>query len=250
MPTTAPFETLTAEYDDWFETNRDAYRAELAALERVLAKGSADTTDYGEADRSATLEIGVGTGRFAGPLEIPVGIDPAMNPLLEARDRGVDPIRGVAERLPVRDDTFECVVVITVWCFLDDIEGALAETRRVLASDGELVVAFLDRSSPMGRVYQENKDESPFYADARFVTGEEVCTHLEDAGFVVRERLQTVFNDSDDAGSEPGGAATSDAGDDTDGDTLDDGNHDLDADDPIHEGHGEGLFGVVRAALE
>lgn len=228
MPTTAPFETLTDEYDEWFDSNRDAYRAELAALERLLPE-NIDSID-GEDDTIAptTLEVGVGTGRFAGPLEIPLGIDPAANPLSEARDRGVEPVRGVAERFPVRDDTLERVLFVTVWCFLEDIERTLAETRRVLAADGELVVAFLDRSSPLGQVYQETKDESPFYADAQFVTGEEVCGALEEGEFVVRDRLQTVFeSDTDD---EPADDSVSV--------------------DPVRSGHGDGLFGVVRATLE
>lgn len=233
MPTTAPFETLTDEYDAWFESNRDAYRAELAALERLLPDkiGSIDGED--DTAGPTTLEVGVGTGRFAGPLGIPVGIDPAANPLSEARERGVEPIRGVAERLPVRDRALERVVFVTVWCFLDDLERALAETRRVLAADGELVVAFLDRSSPLGQGYQATKDESPFYADAQFVTGEEVCGALEDAGFVVRDRLQAVFDES--GGDEP-------AGDELAAEPT--------TTDRVRSGHGDGLFGVVRATLE
>ncbi|AHG00454.1 type 11 methyltransferase [Halostagnicola larsenii XH-48] len=228
MPTTAPFETLTDEYDEWFDSNSDAYRAELAALERLFPENIASTDDEDDIIVPAALEVGVGTGRFAGPLEIPVGIDPAANPLSEARKRGVAPVRGVAEHLPVRNDALDRVLFVTVWCFLDDIERALAETRRVLAADGDLVVAFLDRSSPLGQDYQETKDESPFYADARFVTGEEVCDSLEDAGFVVRERLQTVFEKSDDDKLEDGSTAT----------------------DRVRSEHGDGLFGVVRATLE
>ncbi|KDE59935.1 hypothetical protein EL22_15265 [Halostagnicola sp. A56] len=259
MPTTAPFETLTDEYDAWFESNRDAYRAELAALDRVPPEDepptdAVDDTDAGDALAApTTLEVGVGTGRFAGPLGIPVGIDPAANPLSAARDRGVEPIRGVAERLPVRDDMLERVVFVTVWCFLDDFERALAETRRVLAADGELVVAFLDRSSPLGQGYQATKDESPFYADARFVTGAEVCNALEDAGFVVRDRLQTVFEESGDDESD----GDESGGDEPHGDELD--GNELDGDelaaeptatDRVRSGHGDGLFGVVRATLE
>ncbi|GAB7019317.1 class I SAM-dependent methyltransferase [Halostagnicola bangensis] len=229
MPATAPFETLTAEYDAWFETNRDAYRAELAALEQVLSKDTPYVTSETDPAGPATLEVGVGTGRFADPLEIPVGIDPARNPLLEARDRGVDPVRGVAERLPLCDDAFDRILFVTVWCFLDDIEDTLSETRRVLAADGELVIAFLDRSSPLGQVYQENKDESPFYADAQFVTGEEVCGALENAEFVVRERVQTVFDESVEEPTET----------ELHGET-----------ERVRDGHGDGLFGVVRATLE
>ncbi|AEH38050.1 class I SAM-dependent methyltransferase [Halopiger xanaduensis] len=225
MPTTDPFETRADEYDDWFEHNEDAYRAERAALERALPDRHAlDGSDGNRPlTRTRALEVGVGTGRFAAPLEIPIGIDPARTPLTHARDRGVDPVRGVAESLPVADDAVDRLLFVTVLSFVDDLEATLSEARRVLTDDGTLVVAVLDRSSPVGQVYQEHKDESPFYADAEFLTADEAAAALEDAGFTVEGRLQTVFDEpaSIDPNAEP----------------------------DVREGHGDGLFAVLRARV-
>ncbi|SDR35029.1 class I SAM-dependent methyltransferase [Natronobacterium texcoconense] len=214
MSTTGPFETLTDEYDSWFSENDGAYRAERATLERALPDAVDD-------DRA--LEVGVGTGRFGGPLEISLGVDPAREPLERARDRGIIPVRGVAESLPVADDALDLVLFVTVLSFVDDLEATLAEARRVLDADGTLVVAVLDRSSPVGQVYQEHKDESPFYADAEFLTAGEAGEALEAAGFVVETRLQTIFEDPAEIPTE--------------------------GEPDVREGHGDGLFAVFRARV-
>ena len=44
--------------------------------------------------RGLGLEIGVGTGRFAGPLGIEIGIDPSMTMLTYSIKRNVVGIRG------------------------------------------------------------------------------------------------------------------------------------------------------------
>ncbi|ELZ04875.1 class I SAM-dependent methyltransferase [Natrialba asiatica] len=214
MATAHPFETLTDEYDNWFETNNEAYRAEQAALERILPDESPSADNH-------ALEIGVGTGRFAAPLGLSIGLDPARSALERARNRGVDPVRGVAESLPFADGELDLALFVTVLCFVDDLEATLSEAHRVLGDDGTLAVAVLDRSSAVGRVYQEHKDESPFYADAEFLTGEAACRELERAGFVIEDRGQTVFEDPATLDSETT---------------------------PFREGHGDGLFAVIRAS--
>lgn len=67
MPKSEPFERYADRYDDWFEAHPDAYQSEVEALRRLLPQPG-----FG-------LEIGVGTGRFASPLGIQVGIDPASD---------------------------------------------------------------------------------------------------------------------------------------------------------------------------
>ncbi|MDQ2051121.1 class I SAM-dependent methyltransferase [Natronolimnohabitans sp. A-GB9] len=215
MAVTDPFETHIDEYDAWYDANEGAYRAELAALERALPD-----------DPGRAVEIGVGTGRFAASLDVSLGVDPARSPLERARKRGVEPIRGVAESLPLADETIDLAVFVTVLSFVTDLEATLAETRRVLSTDGTLVVAVLDRSSPVGQVYQEHKDETIFYADASFLSATEACTALEDAGFVVERRLQTVFDDPSELEASNTGAGKPD----------------------VRTGHGDGLFAVIRAA--
>ncbi|SEP18916.1 hypothetical protein SAMN04487948_11980 [Halogranum amylolyticum] len=75
MPEAAPFERHTERYEGWFEEHEAAYQSELEALRRLIP-----TTGYG-------VEIGVGSARFAAPLGMQVGIDPAGKMLQYARDR-------------------------------------------------------------------------------------------------------------------------------------------------------------------
>ena len=55
MPRISPFEKYAEQYERWFEKNRWVYEAELRAVKAMMP-----TVGIG-------LEIGVGTGRFAGP---------------------------------------------------------------------------------------------------------------------------------------------------------------------------------------
>ena len=56
------FEENVAEYDAWFENNRETFSAELEAI-----KGFVPSVGKG-------VEIGVGTGRFASSLGITIGV--------------------------------------------------------------------------------------------------------------------------------------------------------------------------------
>lgn len=207
MPTAAPFEAHTERYDQWFEDHEDAYRSELAALRRLVP----------EAGRG--LAVGVGTGRFAAPLGIELGLDPAWGPLERARERGVEVTRGVAEHLPFRNGSLDTVLVVTTVCFVDDIPRMLAEAGRVLSASGRLVVGYVDRDSPLGRVYQEHKDENPFYREATFVTTDELRDELESAGFTDTTFVQTIYR--------PLG--------------------EIDGPEPVEEGYSDGSFVAVRA---
>jgi ubiquinone/menaquinone biosynthesis C-methylase UbiE len=100
MPKTGPFEEHTEQYEQWFEEHQNAYQSELTALRRLLPKPG-----FG-------VEIGVGSARFAAPLGIRVGIDPAERMLEHARKRGIDVVRGVAEALPFEDETFDTALIV------------------------------------------------------------------------------------------------------------------------------------------
>ena len=47
--------------------------------------------------------------------------------------------------------------MVTVICFFDDVRKAFREVFRVLKPSGTLVVAFIDRASPLGKKYDERK---------------------------------------------------------------------------------------------
>lgn len=184
-------------YDRWFERNRAAYITELRAVESLMPQFQRG------------LEVGVGTGRFASPLGVSVGVDPS-GPMIEvARERGVLAVRGIAERLPFGDEKFDLVLMVTVVFLLEDRAAAFLEATRVLKPGGTLVVGFIDRDSPIGRRYQgeekeekevevEKKDKSGFYAGTHFLSPEEMAALLEVVGFQDLVFVQTLSCEPED----------------------------------------------------
>ena len=202
-----PFEKHTSEYEAWFENYRFVYESELKAIEEKLPKN-------GEG-----LEVGVGSGRFAAPLGIRLGVDPSSKMRELARSRGVAAIDGVAEKLPFDDCRFHFVLMVTTICFLDDIKAAFKETFRILKPDGHLIIGFIDKDSPVGISYEQHKNKSLFFKAANFYSVDEVASNLKEAGFKSLEFTQTIFR----ALSE------------------------IKTPEPIKEGCGEGSFVVVKA---
>ncbi len=181
MARIAPFERHVDAYDAWFEHHPDLYQAELKVLGALIAEAG-----------SHGLEVGVGTGKFAVPLKVATGVDPSWRMASRAVDQGVDVVIGVAERLPFASGVFDFVLMVTTICFVDDALAALMEARRVLAPGGILVLGFVDRESPLGRRFLENKARSKFYGEATFYATSEVLNLVERSGFagmVVKQAL-------------------------------------------------------------
>jgi ubiquinone/menaquinone biosynthesis C-methylase UbiE len=122
------FDARAGRYDRWFEEHRGTYLQEMQII------------GNGPGVRGADVEIGVGSGRFAVPLGIRLGIDPSLPMLRIARARGVQVIRGVAEVLPFRDASLASVLVMTSLCYFDDPREAFREIHRVLAPGGRVVI--------------------------------------------------------------------------------------------------------------
>lgn len=207
MALTDPFDAHTDRYEEWFERYEPVYRSELAALERFV-----DQESFG-------LEIGVGSGQFAGPLGIDVGVDPSDAMLRRADDRGISVVRGVAERLPFKGDRFDLALIVTAICFVEDIDATLSEAARVLDDGGRVVLGYIDRESEVGQIYQEQKAENPFYRDATFVSTDELLDALETLGYTDVAVAQTVF--------QPPGEISSV--------------------EPVRDGYGEGSFVALAA---
>jgi SAM-dependent methyltransferase len=204
MAKATPFNERANDYDGWFEKHPELYLAELAAVRSFIpASGNG-------------VEIGVGSGRFAASLGIPIGVEPAPRMAELARQRGIEVLEGVAEALPFVDASFDFAVMVTVVCFLDDVARAFREACRILKPNGTLVIGFIDRESELGQQYSKNKEQSWFYRDATFYSLNEVKVLLIESGFSTFDCRQTLV---------PG--ETTDVA--------------------AREGHGSGGFVVVRA---
>lgn len=206
MPRISPFEKYAEQYESWFEKNRWVYEAELRAVKAMMPAVSSG------------VEIGVGTGRFAGPLGIKNGVEPSKRMRDFAQKRGIRVTDGTAEQLPFADLQFDFVLMVTTICFVDDIGKALMEAYRVLSNRGVLIIGFVDRNSKMGRIYMERRKENVFYKDATFFSVAELVECISRAGFTGLTFNQTIFG--------------------TLAETAED--------EPVKPGYGDGSFVVIR----
>jgi ubiquinone/menaquinone biosynthesis C-methylase UbiE len=195
-------------YEGWFTRHEAAYHCELLAVRALLPW------------RGLGLEIGVGTGRFAGPLGVRVGVDPSSAMLAYAIERGILSVQGIAEALPLKSNVFDYALVVTTICFVNDPTAMLTEARRVLKPGSPLLIGFLDRASPLGEHYLLHQAENVFYRDARFFSASEMQKLLRETGF--HEQIW--------------------------GQTLSRPLNEIQEIEPFREGYGKGGFVVVLAA--
>ena len=182
MPKTAPFESHVERYEDWFAKYPEAYAAELRAVRELVP----------ENDRG--IEIGAGTGRFSVPLGIKHGVEPSTQMAKTARRHNLQIVSGAAEDLPLGADQFDFALMVTTVCFLDDIQRAFQETHRILKPGGFLIEGFVDRTSPLGKLYLAHQHENVFYRDAIFYSVAEIVAAMQQAGFTDFDFRQTIFS--------------------------------------------------------
>jgi len=182
MPRVEPFEKFSAEYDEWFVRNRDVYQAEVDAIKDLIPPGKIG------------LEVGIGTGRFALPLGIKIGVEPSKRMTEIAKKRGLQVYQAVAEALPFKKESFDFILMVTTICFVDDLFKLFKEAYRVLKPKSFIVIGFVDRESELGKKYQLKREKSRFYKHAIFYSTEEVISILKELGFKVDIIRQTVFS--------------------------------------------------------
>jgi len=176
-----PFNDHIFEYEQWFTDNEFVYKSELQAIERLLPS------------EGRGIEIGIGSGLFAQPMGIVEGCDPSENMRNKAIEKGLDAIDGIAENLPYITNNVDFILMVTTICFIDDVDKAFEEIKRILKSNGAIIIAFIDKNSPIGRSYLENKEKSIFYKNAVFYSTEDILEILKQHNFAIEETVQTVF---------------------------------------------------------
>lgn len=189
----AVYDNHADEYDRWFDKHPVWFQSELKALDKVMPK-----------DKSKSgLEIGIGTGRFAEKLGISRGLDPAEAMADIAEKRGIPTEIATAEEMPFKSNTFDYAVIITVDCFLENILKSFRETARILKPKGQFIIGMIDKDSPLGQRYQQNKEDNIFYRHAQFHSVDEITKYLKATGFGEFEYWQTLITASEKEPEEP-----------------------------------------------
>lgn len=178
------FETHVQEYDSWYDEHSKVFDSELAAINKVLGNLHPE---------QRSIEIGVGTGRFAHALNINHGLDPSSEMLTIAKKRNIVCTQAVAENLPFKNKSFDLALMITVACFLTKPHQAFSEIYRILKPDGRLVLGMIDRNSELGKTYEKKQPENKFYRYARFLSVEEISEFLHEACLREVTTVQTLF---------------------------------------------------------
>ncbi len=178
------FERCYEKYESWFDKNRAVYESELLMLKKLIPQGKRG------------IEIGVGSGRFAHPLNIKEGVEPSKEMAKIAKERGINVYYGFAEKLPIKNEEYDFALIAVTICFVENPHKALLEINRILKPKGEIIVAIVDRETPIGREYLNKKEKGKFYRNATFFTTREIYDMLKETGFTPTETQQTLFGGS------------------------------------------------------
>jgi tRNA-Thr(GGU) m(6)t(6)A37 methyltransferase TsaA len=165
------------DYDEWYDKHPALYGSELAALKKVVPSGIG-------------LEIGVGTGRFAAPLQVRYGLDPARKMLKLAQRRGIKVVQGLGERLPFKEESFDFVQIVFVIEFVDHLFLFLKEAARVLRREGTLILGFIDKDSQWGQYYARRPRRRRFFYPP---AAKEIQDILKALSMESKEAFQTLF---------------------------------------------------------
>ncbi|MCG6959654.1 class I SAM-dependent methyltransferase [bacterium BMS3Abin03] len=186
MARTKPFDDFLEEYEQWFAQNHFTYLSELEAVKQFIP------------DWKKGIEIGIGSGRFALPLNITEGIEPSNRMLNFCCGKGLKVVYGIAEQLPIPDSTYEFALMVTTICFVDDVLKSFKEVKRILKQDGTFIIGLVDKNSPLGIAYQRMKENNKFYRLATFYSTDEIINYLKECQFRDFKIVQTVFGDLKD----------------------------------------------------
>ena len=189
--TSGVYNQFANEYDQWFDKHSNFYQSELLAMKQAIPA------------QGVGIEIGVGTGRFAGSLNIQCGVEPSESMAQIAKQRGIKIINAVAENLPVENHSYEFATMVTTDCFLHDISKAFSEVHRILKPGGEFIVGLIDRNSELGKKYERQKATNKFYRDAHFHSATEITGFLSQAGFQNLYYWQTLINTNENMIEQP-----------------------------------------------
>ncbi len=157
-------------YDDWYKTSAGKL---IDRIEKDLILELAEPLS-GE----KLLDLGCGTGNYSilfakMGLEV-TAIDKSKYMLEKARMKSneINFIQGDIYNLPFSDESFDLIVSITVFEFLNNPVKAAREAMRVLRPEGRFIIGVIGENSPWAKMYKEKSenDKTSVFKNANFYT--------------------------------------------------------------------------------
>ena len=189
--TSEVYNRFANEYDEWFERHPNLYQSELLAMKQAVPQNKTG------------IEIGVGSGRFAEPLDIKYGVEPSASMAELAKQRGVKVFNAIAELMPIENQSYDFATMVTTVCFLNDIPKAFSEVHRILKPKGLFIIGLIHGNSELGKKYEQQKATNKFYSDAHFHSTEEIARLLADSGFDGFSYWQTITHPEENKIEQP-----------------------------------------------
>jgi SAM-dependent methyltransferase len=194
-----------------FDVGADSYARFMGRFSEPLAVQFAELADVRAGQR--VLDVGCGPGALTAQLVQRLGsgavtaIDPSAPFVAAIRDRWpeIDVRRGVAERLPFADGTFDAALAQLVVHFMTDPVAGLAEMARVTCPGGVVAACVWDHAGgagPLAPFWQAVHDLDPAARDEAGLAGAreghlaDLCAaaglqHIESGSLTVEIRFAT-----------------------------------------------------------
>lgn len=159
------------EYDSWYQTKLGTF------VDEVETKAAFDL--FQPQAEEKILDVGCGTGNFSIKLaqkgcEV-TGID-ISKPMLEKAAKkakklnlDIDFKKANIVNLEFEDNHFDSVFSMAAVEFIEDLEKAMQEMKRVVKPGGKILLGTIRKESVWGRVYQKQaQKEDSVFGDATF----------------------------------------------------------------------------------
>ncbi|MBD3173198.1 methyltransferase domain-containing protein [Candidatus Bathyarchaeota archaeon] len=184
------FNIVADNYDDWYThpQGKQVFEAELKAVEEMIPK------------RGLGVEIGAGTGFFTYHLSSPerkiLCLDPSVEMLSRAKNRGLHCIIGLGDSIPLRQGVIDFGYLVTVLEFLDKSEELLIEFRENAKAYAPISILFINAESKWGGFYRKiGKQGDTVFQHAKLYSPRQVIKLLNKAGYKVKKTIGTLNSD-------------------------------------------------------
>jgi 2-polyprenyl-3-methyl-5-hydroxy-6-metoxy-1,4-benzoquinol methylase len=158
----------------------------------------------GRVDGLQLLDLGCGDGVLASKLAhrgaFVTGLDADARMLSAARGRArqesveLHLVNGRVEAPPFADGAFDCVVAVTVLCFIRDADRTIARLVRLLRPGGRMIIGELGRWNLWAASRRiHGWFGSPTWSAARFRTSSELRSLLHSHGMAITDVRGAVF---------------------------------------------------------